>query len=115
MFKWIIYILLMNSVAIFTPLQAASFPCELAKTKTELKICAHRSLNDADVRMATTYHILLRLVPMGNRDIIQQQQVKWLRLRNQCQESVRCLQHQYQMRQKILDAHMNRIYQQGPF
>lgn len=113
--RWIICIFLLSHIGIFTQAQAASFRCELAKTKTEVKICANRSLNDADVKMATTYQILIRLVPMGNRNIIQEEQVKWLHLRNQCQGSFRCLQCQYLLRQQALELHMNRIYQQGPF
>ena len=64
---------------------AASFNCEHAQTKSEHAICEHRSLNDADVKMATTYTIIRKLVPMGTRGVIQDQQVKWLQLRNQCQ------------------------------
>lgn len=113
--RWIICTLLIHSPGFFGQVQAASFPCERAKSKTEFTICENRILNDADVKLATTYHILKRLVPMGNRAIIQEQQVKWLRLRDECQDAVGCLQGMYQMRQQALDLHMNRIYQQGPF
>ena len=45
--------------------QAASFNCDKAKTTPEHAICEYRQINDADVKMATTYTILKRLVPMG--------------------------------------------------
>ncbi|HRM50687.1 MAG TPA: hypothetical protein PL094_00965, partial [Acinetobacter johnsonii] len=61
--------------------QAASFNCDKAKTTTEHAICEYRQINDADVKMATTYTILKRLVPMGTRGMIQDEQVKWLSLR----------------------------------
>ena len=94
---------------------AASFNCDKAQTKTEYAICEHRNLNDADVKMATTYNIIRKLVPMGTRGVIQDQQVKWLQLRDQCQDNVSCLSDVYKMRQQKLDIYMNRVYQQGPF
>ncbi|MEF9958026.1 MAG: hypothetical protein RR767_12645 [Acinetobacter sp.] len=95
--------------------QAASFNCDKAQTQTEYAICEHRNLNDADVKMATTYNIIRKLVPMGTRGVIQDQQVKWLQLRNQCQDNVSCLTDVYKMRQQKLDIYMNGVYQQGPF
>ncbi len=95
--------------------EAASFDCGKAATRTEHAVCNHRALNDADVKMATTYSIIKRLVPMGNRGVIQDEQVKWLRNRNACQDNVSCLSQSYRKRQQKLDAHMERVYSQGPF
>lgn len=94
---------------------AASFNCAKAQSKTEHQICETQSLNDADVKMATTYNIVRRLVPMGTRSMIQTEQVSWLKLRDECQNNVDCLKHMYQMRQQKLELHMDRIYKQGPF
>ena len=94
---------------------AASFPCEKSQTATEHAICQHLQLNDADVKMATTYNILRKLVPMGTRGVIQDQQVKWLQLRDQCHDNLKCLIEVYNMRQQKLDLYMQKIYQQGPF
>jgi uncharacterized protein len=96
-------------------LQAASFDCAKAKSKTEHAVCEHRALNDADVKMAATYAISKRLVPMGTRGVIQHEQFKWLELRDQCMDNVSCLSDVYKMRQQKLDLHMERIYKQGPF
>ena len=52
---------------------------------------------------------------MGTRGAIQDQQVKWLQMRDQCQDNVSCLGDVYAMRQQKLDLYMNRVYQQGPF
>ena len=79
---------------------AASFNCDNARTPTEHTICDHRTINDADVKMATTYNIIKRLVPMGTRGMIQDEQVKWLQLRDQCGNSTRCLIDVYKMRQQ---------------
>ena len=95
--------------------QAASFNCDKAKTTPEHAICEYRQINDADVKMATTYTILKRLVPMGTRGMIQDEQVKWLQLRDQCGDSSRCLSEVYKMRQQKLDMYMDRVYKQGPF
>ena len=94
---------------------AASFSCDQAKTATEHAICEHRAINDADVKMATTYNIVKRLVPMGTRGIIQDDQVKWLQFRDQCGNSSRCLTEVYKLRQQKLDTYMDRVYRQGPF
>ena len=61
---------LLSSIAFTQSSQAASFSCDAAKTKTktEKSICKNRSLNDADVKMATTYQIVLHALPMGGRD-----------------------------------------------
>ena len=98
-----------------TALQAASFNCTKAQTQTEHAVCEHRALNDADVKMATTYSIIKRLVPMGTRGAIQNEQFKWLELRDQCRDNASCLTDVYKMRQQKLDLHMDRIYKQGPF
>ena len=94
---------------------AASFNCDKARTQTEHAICEYRVVNDADVKMATTYNIIKRLVPMGTRGMIQDEQVKWLQLRDQCGDSSRCLSEVYKMRQQKLDMYMDRVYKQGPF
>ncbi|OTG67196.1 lysozyme inhibitor LprI family protein [Acinetobacter silvestris] len=104
-----------NLLLVSLNIHAASFKCEWAKTKTENAICEHRSLNDADVKMATTYNIVRKLVAMGTRGVIQDQQVKWQELLDQCQDNVACLTDVYKMRQQKLDIYMNHIYQQGPF
>ena len=111
---------LMKSIVIFcgllaAPAYAASFDCQEAETVTEKAICEHRLLNDADVKMSTSYHILRRMVPMGTRSVIQRDQVKWLQFRDQCLESVSCLNQVYNMRQQQLDLQFQRIYKLGPY
>lgn len=113
--KILILLSLLGLVAAATTAQAASFDCQRAETLTEKAICNHNGLNDADVKMATTYNILRKLVPMGTRSVIQEEQVKWLQLRNQCQDNINCLLDVYKMRQQKLDLHLSRIYKMGPF
>ena len=94
---------------------AASFNCDKARTQTEHAVCEYRVVNDADVKMATTYNIIKRLVPMGTRGMIQDEQVKWLSLRDRCGASQSCLMDVYKMRQQQLELQLDRIYRQGPF
>lgn len=101
----------------FTPMvHAASFSCDAAKTKTERAICKNRSLNDADVEMATTYQIVLHALPMGGRDHEKDIQQQWLKQRNACAAKVSCIANAYQQRQQQLDALLQeRVLSRGPF
>ena len=102
------FLLLMAGLSLHV--EAASFNCERATTSTEKAICAKMSLNDADVKMATSYTILRKLVPMKERSMIQEEQMKWLQLRDQCHDHAKCLSDVYQMRQQKIDLHLNQIY-----
>lgn len=77
--KFAMGLALISGLAFTHSLQAASFSCNAAKTKTELSICKNRSLNDADVKMATTYQIVLHALPMGGRDNQKDTQQQWLK------------------------------------
>ena len=113
--KYMRYLTVLCGLAWSINIQAASFNCDKAQTITEHAICEHRSVNDADVKMATTYNIIRHLVPMGTRGAIQDQQIKWIQLRDQCRDNLSCLTDVYKMRQQKLDLYMNRVYKQGPF
>ncbi|VTX92911.1 lysozyme inhibitor LprI family protein [Acinetobacter ursingii] len=100
----------------FNLTQAASFSCDKAKTATEKAICQNRSLNDADVRMVTTYNIVTHALPMGGRDAEKSAQYQWLKQRDSCRANVNCIAQRYSERQKHLDDIVqNRILTQGPF
>lgn len=95
---------------------AASFLCDKAKTPTEKAICQTRSLNDADVKMVTTYNIVIHALPMGGRDAEKGAQYQWLKQRDACGAQVKCIAQRYAERQKHLDDIVqNRILTQGPF
>ena len=113
--KWLMKSGLIFFAAWMTQAHAASFDCQKAQTPPEKTICQNRTLNDADVKMVTSYNIVRHLVPMGTRSVIQREQVKWLEFRDQCRESVDCLAQVYRMRQQQLDLHLDRVYQQGSF
>ncbi len=73
-------------------------------------------LNDADVKMATTYQIVLHALPMGGRDNQKDAQQQWLKKRNACAAGVSCIAKAYQQRQKQLDTILqDRVLSHGPF
>jgi uncharacterized protein len=83
---------------------AASFDCDRADLAADEKvICDTRSLNDADVKMVTTFDILTSLLPMGSRGTLQDEQSAWLKKRQACAEDVQCIRNAYSERLKQLD------------
>lgn len=83
---------------------AASFDCDKANLAADEKvICDTRTLNDADVKMVTTFDILTSLLAMGNRDKMKDEQSAWLKKRQACAEDVECIRAAYGERLKQLD------------
>jgi uncharacterized protein len=82
---------------------AASFDCERTDLAADEKvICATRTLNDADVKMVTTFDILTSLLPMGNRGKLQDEQTVWLKRRQACAADATCIGTAYSERLKQL-------------
>ncbi|MDH0032799.1 MULTISPECIES: hypothetical protein [unclassified Acinetobacter] len=95
---------------------AASFSCKAAKLKAEQQICQNIGLNDADVKLATTYQIILHALPMGGRDAEKDKQFQWLKQRNSCGANTPCLKRAYAQRQLQLDQLLqDRVLSHGPF
>lgn len=74
---------------------AASFSCSGVSAPDEKAICADRELSEKDVRMATTYEMLRKVVLMGGRGALQDEQATWLQKRQQCGDNTVCLSHLY--------------------
>lgn len=109
-------ILLLIPALFLSPAHAASYSCKVAKLKVEQQICNERSLNDADVRMATTYQIILHALPMGGRDAEKDRQFQWLKQRNSCGANTPCIKRAYAQRQQQLDQLLQeRVLSRGPF
>ena len=88
----------------FPPAHAASFDCNARNLKPDEKtICDNRALNDADVRMVTTFHMLTSLVAMGTRGDLQDEQREWLQRRQQCGADAACIKAAYDARMERLD------------
>jgi uncharacterized protein len=91
---------------------SASFDCDgQALQPDEKAICDTRSLNDADVKMVTTFDLLSGLMAMGSRGTLQDEQTAWLKKRQECGNDLACLKASYDGRLKQLDEtykHLNR-------
>ena len=95
---------------------AASFNCARAATPDERAICDDRFLNDQDVRMSQLYDIVRRLVPMGTRGAIMDEQTVWLRQRRTCGAGRACIGRAYATRIAQLNRVLEtRVYPNGPF
>ncbi|CAN7273812.1 lysozyme inhibitor LprI family protein [Neorhizobium sp. LjRoot104] len=94
----------LTATALPRTVSAASFDCDRSDLAADEKvICDTRTLNDADVKMVTTFDILTSLMAMGNRGKLQDEQSAWLKRRQACGEDVECLRAAYGERLKQLD------------
>ncbi|MFG1420427.1 lysozyme inhibitor LprI family protein [Roseixanthobacter liquoris] len=97
------------------PAGAASFDCSAAKAPDEKAVCATRSLNDLDVKMATQYAIVTRLVGMGQRGDLQDQQRAFLKQRAACGGDVACIAKAYRDRIAVFEGVVDGVVARGPF
>jgi len=89
---------------------AASFDCEAKELKPDEKvICENRALNDADVKMVTTFDLLSGLMAMGSRGTLQDEQTAWLKKRQECAADAACIKAAYDERLKQLDETYKKI------
>ncbi|MDL2406550.1 hypothetical protein PY650_12935 [Rhizobium calliandrae] len=90
--------------------KAASFNCDARNLQPDEKtICDHRALNDADVKMVTTFDLLSGLLAMGSRGTLQDEQAVWLKKRQACNADAACIKAAYDERLKALDGTYRRI------
>ncbi|WP_249116874.1 hypothetical protein [Ciceribacter sp. L1K23] len=83
---------------------AASFDCAKTDLAADEKvICEDRGLNDADVRMVTTFDLLSGLLAMGSRSTLQDDQVEWLSRRQACGSDAACIRAASDERMKALN------------
>ncbi|MBY5707711.1 hypothetical protein HFO38_34420 [Rhizobium leguminosarum] len=82
---------------------SASFDCDAKELKPDEKaICDNRALNDADVKMVTTFELLSGLLAMGSRGTLQDEQTVWLKKRQECGADATCIKAAYDERLKQL-------------
>ncbi|MCB5205083.1 hypothetical protein LH464_21690 [Neorhizobium sp. T786] len=95
---------LLGSLSLADVSSAASFDCERAELAADEKaICDNRALNDADVKMVTTFDLLSGLLAMGARGTMQDDQTAWLSKRQACGADVDCIRAAYDERMKQLN------------
>jgi uncharacterized protein len=93
---------------------AASFDCRAASRADEIAICDSRELSQLDVKMATLYDTILKLVGMGVRGNLQDQQRAWLNDRGACGPDRACIRNLYVERIRTLENEVSRISRSGP-
>src|SRR5262245_16265490 len=94
---------------------AASFDCRKASKPDEITVCDSRELSQLDVQMATLYDTVLKLVGMGTRGALRDQQQGWLRSRSDCGDDRGCIAALYHARIRALNAEVERIAKGGPY
>lgn len=95
--------------------QAASFDCDARNLKPdEETICAHRDLNDLDVRMVTEFNWLSGMYAMGTRGALRDQQSAWLQTRQACGADPKCIRKAYDVRLKQFEDDYNRFERPAP-
>jgi uncharacterized protein len=94
---------------------AASFDCSKASNPDEVTICDSRELSQLDVKMATLYDTVIKLVGMGVRGDMQDQQRAWLRTRVDCGHDRACIRKLYESRIRALEGEVTRIAKGGPY
>ncbi|MDI4666419.1 hypothetical protein K9U40_19120 [Xanthobacter autotrophicus] len=102
-------------VPALAPAGAASFDCAGARAADEKAVCDSCDLAQLDVKMATLYGVLTKLVAMGQRGMIQDAQRAWLAQRSTCGGDTGCLSGAYRTRIGQLEAALGEIYSRGPF
>lgn len=95
--------------------RAASFDCRRASNADEIAICDSRELSQLDVKMATLYDTIIKLVGMGVRGALQDQQRAWLAERAGCGADRVCIRRLYDVRIRALEAEVARIAKGGPY
>ncbi|MPZ40673.1 MAG: hypothetical protein GEU95_22005 [Rhizobiales bacterium] len=94
---------------------AASFDCSKASAPDEFTVCDSRELSQLDVKMATLYETVIKLVGMGVRGDLQDQQRVFLRARSDCGHDRMCIRNLYTARIHALETEVTRISRGGPY
>ena len=90
--------------------RAASFDCQAQVLQPDEKaICDNRALNDADVKMVTTFDLLSGLLAMGSRGTMQDEQIAWLKRRHACGADAACIAAAYDERLRQLQDSYRKI------
>lgn len=94
---------------------AASFDCSKATAADERAVCASQTLSDEDVRMVTLYDVAVKLVGMGVRGDLRDQQRAFLAARASCGADAACIAGLYEQRVASLQKIIDDIAARGPY
>ena len=95
---------------------AASFDCGKASAPDEITICDSRELSQLDVKMATLYDTVIKLVGMGVRGDMQDRAARLASQRGaDCGHDRACIRKLYESRIGALEGEVARIAKGGPY
>ncbi|UDQ90768.1 hypothetical protein LJE71_07150 [Xanthobacter autotrophicus] len=103
------------AASLIVPASAASFSCAGVSAADEVAICKSCDLAQLDVKMATLYGVITKMVGMGQRGAIQDDQRAWLVERAACKADAACISAAYQTRIRAIEGMLSDIYSRGPF
>lgn len=103
------------ATTLIVPASAASFSCNGVTAPDEVAICKSCDLAQLDVKMATLYGVITKMVGMGQRGMIQDDQRAWLVQRASCKGDAACISAAYQARISEIEGMLSDIYSRGPF
>jgi uncharacterized protein len=110
------YLSAIASIGLATSATAASYDCARATSVDERTICANRGLNDRDVTMSVLYLLSRKMMAMGGRGSLIDQQNMWLTERRRCGSKRTCLTAKYDRRIAELRSFIDtRVIPRGPF
>jgi len=95
--------------------RAASFDCTKPAAADERAVCASRMLSDEDVRMVTLFDVAVKLVGMGVRGDLRDQQRAFLAARASCGADAACIAGLYEQRVASLQKIIDDIAARGPY
>jgi len=98
-----------------SPAAAAGFACDKAVHADEVAVCETPGLSNLDVQMVTLYDVVLKLVGMGVRADLQDQQRAFLQARATCGADAACIAELYGQRIASLQKVIDDIAARGPY
>jgi uncharacterized protein len=87
---------------------AQTFECQDAYTPDELTICERQGLQDLDFELAQLYQDALNQSHNSLRYMIEEMQATWVRARNRCGTSRRCIRRHYRARIREISGLLER-------
>jgi uncharacterized protein len=107
--------LMLLATASLSAYAASPINCAKAASATERTICGTPSLLQADGRMTAYFEIATQFVAMGTRGNLQDSQLAFPVVRDQCGTDKACILAAYKKQTAPLEAVIARVKTHGPF
>ena len=107
--------LMLLAAAPLSAYAASPINCAKASGTTERTICGTPSLLQADARMTAYFEIATQFVAMGTRGNLQDSQLAFPAVRDQCGADKACILAAYKKQTAPLEAVIARVKSHGPY